>query len=103
MELKKIIINDKELKYRNSDENVMIPIEYKEKDSYFRGAWVTSICNDFKASPNENEMKESLLKKTELLIQKTKERANSMKKWVSERYTPLIQNVLTRQKAEHFL
>ncbi len=62
MELKKIIINDKELKYRNSDENVMIPVEYKEKDSYFRGAWVTSICNDFKASPNENEMKESLLK-----------------------------------------
>ena len=50
MELKKFIINGVELKYRNSDENVLIPVEYKEKDAYFRAAWVSSICSDFAPS-----------------------------------------------------
>ena len=62
MELKKFIINGKELKYRNSEENVLIPVEYKEKDSYFRGAWVTSICNDFVHSTDKETMKMNLLK-----------------------------------------
>ena len=62
MELKKFVINGKELKYRNSEENVLIPVEYKEKDSYFRGAWVTSICNDFVPSTDKETMKKNLLK-----------------------------------------
>lgn len=62
MELKKLIINNKEVMYRNTNENVMLPENYKEKEEYFRGAWVTSICNDFKPSPNKEEMQANLLK-----------------------------------------
>ena len=61
MKLKNFIINGEQLKYRNSDENVLIPEEFKEKDSYLRAAWVTSICADFKPSPDEETMKKNLL------------------------------------------
>lgn len=62
MEQIKLIINEKEVMYRNSNENVFIPQNYKEKGEYFRGAWVTSICNDFEPSANKETMQKNLLK-----------------------------------------
>ena len=62
MELKKFVVNNEEVKYRNSNDTVLIPTEFKEKNEYFRGAWVTSICDDFKPSPNKEEMQANLLK-----------------------------------------
>ena len=61
MELKKFIINNEEVKYREKDEVVLIPSQYEEKEEYFRGAWVTSICDDFKPSADKETMKANLL------------------------------------------
>ena len=60
MELKKFVVNNEEVKYRNSNDTVLMPTEFKEKNEYFRGAWVTSICDDFKPSPNKEEMQTNL-------------------------------------------
>ena len=61
MNLKTEVINGVELKYRQSDECVQIPTEYKGKDNYFRSVWVSFICNDFEASTNKEQMKTNLL------------------------------------------
>ena len=61
MKLKTHVINGVELKYRNSDESVQFPVEYREKDSYFRGAWVSLICSDFEASDDKEQLKKNLL------------------------------------------
>ena len=61
MELKKFIINNQEVKYKEKDEVVLIPEQYKEKEEYFRAAWVTSICDDFKPSADKETMKANLL------------------------------------------
>ncbi len=61
MEFKKVVINGKELMFRNTEENVLIPSIYQEKEAYFRGVWVSSICNDFQPSPNKEEMQKNLL------------------------------------------
>ena len=39
-----------------------MPTSYNEKEEYFRGAWVTSICDDFKPTPDKEQMKANLLK-----------------------------------------
>lgn len=61
MELKKYIVNDVEVKYREKEEVVLMPTSYNEKEEYFRGAWVTSICDDFKPTPDKEQMKANLL------------------------------------------
>ena len=37
MEFKKFIINGNEVKYRNSDESILMPVNYQEKSEEFRG------------------------------------------------------------------
>ena len=60
--MKKLVIDNLEVKFRNSDENVMINESYKETNPYFRAAWVSLIVSDFEATPNEEQMKKNLLK-----------------------------------------
>ncbi len=62
MKLVNYEINNKQLYYRNTEEKVLIPTQYYEKENTFRGAWVTSICNDFVPSPDKETMKKNLLK-----------------------------------------
>ena len=61
MELKNYVVNGVELKYREKEEAVLMPTSYNEKEEYFRGAWVTSICDDFKPTPDKEQMKANLL------------------------------------------
>lgn len=60
--MKKLIIDNVEVTFRNSDENVMIEENYQETNPYFRAAWVSYIVNDFEATPEKEQMQKNLLK-----------------------------------------
>ena len=60
--MKKLIIDNVEVTFRNSDENVMIEENYQEINPYFRAAWVSYIVNDFEATPEKEQMQKNLLK-----------------------------------------
>lgn len=47
-------------KYRGTNIEVEFPLEYKAKEREFRGVWLTSYIDDFKPSPNKEEMMKEL-------------------------------------------
>lgn len=59
--MKKLIIDNLEVKFRNTDNNVMLNENFLEKDRYFRAAWVSLIVGDFVATPDKEQMKKNLL------------------------------------------
>ena len=61
MEFKNYVINGVEVKHREKEEAVLMPTQFNEREEYFRGAWVTSLCDDFKPVPDKEQMKANLL------------------------------------------
>ena len=61
MEFKNYVINGVEVKHREREEAVLMPTQFNEREEYFRGAWVTSLCDDFKPVPDKEQMKANLL------------------------------------------
>ena len=47
--------------YRNSNEEVIIPCEYKQKDVEFRASWVTPLIGDIARFSSVEQYKKELL------------------------------------------